>query len=813
MSVVIPPLQDCIARPDTANQRFPLIEHLIAVAKGCGRPDGTPVERLGYLAGLAHDAAKAAAEWQQYIRNPRIPKGPPHAPLGSALFSFWADDLIPQWTKDNRAELGKLLDLALDWTRLVYDHHQKLHDLPVEVAPWTEGTGAGDLPALLEQCDCSGLTNLVKRFFPELKADLSNFRTWLSGSDTCWHRRRRRERSNLINACKRERQGEAVPLALEGMRLPRLGAQLIFADRSHAADWDVSTLPPAEAGEAARTLERHCQEEAEKSHREGADPALVRARQTTQTRALDLYTRQDNALAYTLLLPTGYGKTLNGLRVALEACRRGRCERIIYVAPYLSILSQAANEIRTATGLEVFVHHHLTSATLEDHQPYDVLDTWQAPVLATTFNQLFRALFPKRAQQCLRIRALSRAFLFIDEPQIIDITVWNLFLRALAVVGRERQCTVLFSTATLPPLEDGLGAPAVSLTSGPVVGTGRNRYTIHARSLPWGPAEVADEARSRLTTMNSVVAILNTVRDAVRVYQLAQEKNKEAWRFLAAMMLPGHKARQIAEIRDRLQPKSKGEPIPTGVVCTQILEAGVNLSFRSLLRAIPIFSSIAQAAGRANRHGEGEDTAEVIVFPFRREDGTDSRPFVYRDGTALRHTDTLVTEYPELQEQDLVDVLTAYYERCRRENPATACLQQFEKAAGGEWSALAGLRPFEDRVPEMEVFIPDAEHYLAEGMQPLMDRLAPGGSRELLKRYTDPSFRRSLKTFRERKQLSALIHQFTVSVPKKMVHGIASPCPNHDWLWELSDPNVYSDETGLAHLLGPEGDEPSCQIV
>src|SRR5207244_3087769 len=209
-----------------------------------------------------------------------------------------------------------------------------------------------------------------------------------------------------------------------------------------------------------------CQRSAAEALKNGASPAVVAKRGELQDYAVSAYLASSAAIVYTLFLPTGYGKTLTGLRVALESLRTGRCRRIVYVAPFISILSQSAGVIRAATGQPVFVHHHLSilgdgkdgngadDRQREDHQAFDLLDTWQAPILATTFNQLFRALFPRRAQECLRIPALDAAFVFIDEPQAIEPSIWCAFLRALAVMVRERRCQVLFTTATLPPTGD-----------------------------------------------------------------------------------------------------------------------------------------------------------------------------------------------------------------------------------------------------------------------------------------------------------------------------------------------------------------------
>ena len=63
---------------------------------------------------------------------------------------------------------------------------------------------------------------------------------------------------------------------------------------------------------------------------------------------------------YTLEVPTGGGKTLSSLRFALEHAREHNLDRIIYVIPYLSILSQTALDIREAldTDSDTVLEHH-----------------------------------------------------------------------------------------------------------------------------------------------------------------------------------------------------------------------------------------------------------------------------------------------------------------------------------------------------------------------------------------------------------------------------------------------------------------------
>ena len=187
------------------------------------------------------------------------------------------------------------------------------------------------------------------------------------------------------------------------------------------------------------------------------------------------------------------------------------------------------------------------------------------------------------------------------------------------------------------------------------------------------------EAHRRFDARRSVAVILNTVRDACDVYRRTAAPGDSRWRFLAAAMLPGHKAKIIADVRRLLRrPKEC-----VGVVCTQVLEAGVDLSFASLLRALPVFPSIVQAAGRANRHGAAKDAAEVVVFDYRREEGKQSRQYIYTSEHARATTDAILAAGALIAEQQVPDALDRYFRDLWAAEPATACLERFEKSARG----------------------------------------------------------------------------------------------------------------------------------
>lgn len=808
---MVTPFAQCIARPPEEGRPRLLVEHLTAVAAGCGSRDGDPAERLGHLAGLLHDAGKATTGWQRYIREGKG-KGPPHAPLGAALFAYCAAPLVGVWAEGNRAAREALEDLVLDWTRAVYDHHgvlENLEDLP----PWEATAHPITVRDLVGDLDLAGALRLVADAFAGFSGTAEDCRDWLDRCERDWARAKKLTRARVL-----ERDLGRAPAALavagRGLRLAGLSARLVRADRGDAGQMSRLPLLQELALEAGEALVTTCREKAAAALGEGANAALVGARGELQAAAVARYRRHPGASLFTLLLPTGYGKTLAALRVALAAVAAGRCDRIIYVAPYLSILSQAAREIASATGLEVFEHHHLTVASeaADVADEMGPLDNWEAPVLATTFNQLFRALFPRRAQHTLRLGALDRAFIIVDEPQIIDSAVWAAFVRALAALCELRSCQVLFATATLPPIAPAAGAEPVHL-AGELPPARPGRYRVLPRSVPFAAREVAEAVRlarggdgAVSGPPRSVAVVMNTIADAVAVWRAVEESidDGDGERFfLSAMMLPGHKALTIAQIAAAL--KAGSGPI---AICTQVIEAGVDLSFDEILRASTILPSVAQVAGRANRHGE-KQRARVTVFPFVRGDGKDSRPYVYRDAVTREETDALLGASPELQEEEMGEALARYYDRVWQRSQGTACLERFREAARGNWKELGGLQPYSDGPPRRELLVPREAEGMSAAMCRLRERFAPEGVDQLIDRVQNPRFLKRL-AFADRKRLWALVRQYCVAVPERIARDQGAALT--EWLAVLKDLKDYDERLGMAIHFAENVEEASCTI-
>lgn len=798
---VVTPLDVCIARPSDVKGVHPLVEHLEAVAAGWGSPDGDKDQQLKFLAGLLHDVGKAHTKWQHYIKLPpgQRKKGPPHSPAGSALFCYCAVKMLDHWQV--RGDVRKRLRrLTMGLARDIYDHHGRLGDIGREV-PWANSLFID----FFKHMDLPGLFSLVSKHFPFCEPRPEEVPDWFAAFPAEWE-----QWSIMLAGYERRRLERETNRYVAASRaaLRTVTAGLIKADRYHASGIRPVYLDSSLARQACDRLHSLCLTRGRRVRRRGGAGELAGLRQWLQDAALDNYLKSRRHRFFSLLLPTGLGKTLTSLRLALTACAGTDSGKVIYVAPYLSILSQATREIRAYTGLEVVQHHHLSvideAGRVGDDEDvfFLALEAWQAaPVITTTFNQLFRALFPQRAQQTLRLKGFHKAFLIIDEPQIIDGPVWNLFLQMLAAAAREYDMRILFTTATLPPLHIGLTMEKVVALAPPF--NAPNRYMVETLGESLDCGALVDKVEQQMERVGSAAVIMNTIRDAAEVYAALRDVLPEGVRCvnLSGCMTPLHKSSRISEIISRLE-----QAQPTVVVCTQILEAGVDLSFRVVFRALPILTSVAQAAGRANRHAEGE-AGRVIVFHYLRDGKTDTRRHVYRSAINREETDACLRRCPQWEEPAMTGMVNDYYKNCFARNTQTALYEHLVDAACGAWSKLAGIEPFGRALPRFNLFVPWGEGYLDKHGASWMQRYAPEGAEQLYEKF---AAREHLQMdFIGRKRFMALLQHFLVPIPPESAVPLAASLSDTS-ISRLVDPDMYSDETGLGHILGrSEEDTPA----
>ncbi|NMB45490.1 MAG: CRISPR-associated helicase Cas3' [Firmicutes bacterium] len=333
---------------------------------------------------------------------------------------------------------------------------------------------------------------------------------------------------------------------------------------------------------------------------------------------------------YRLTVPTGGGKTLASLRFALHHARHHGLERILYVIPYTSIIDQNASTIKDIIEAHpdckgMVLEHHSNLEPDRQNSPEQKLFTqnWDAPIVLTTMVQFLEALFGSGTTKVRRMHQMANAVIIFDEIQTLPIRCIHMFNLALRFLVNHCGSTAVLCTATQPllhtvkprsrALPDEQDAEITPDVKSMFAQFKRVHLQDRTDSKPWSHEELAMEILEQWEQKRSVLAILNTKRDALRVYQKLSERESIPIWHLSTSMCPAHRLSVLGKINRRLEDK---EPIIC--ISTQLIEAGVDLDFDVAFRALAGLDSIQQAAGRCNRHGRNA-FGNVFIFELAGE--------------------------------------------------------------------------------------------------------------------------------------------------------------------------------------------------
>ncbi|MEN8130237.1 MAG: CRISPR-associated helicase Cas3' [Pseudomonadota bacterium] len=346
----------------------------------------------------------------------------------------------------------------------------------------------------------------------------------------------------------------------------------------------------------------------------GAEPTPVnriRAQVLAQCRKA---ARQDPGV-FSLTVPTGGGKTLSSLAFGLEHGIAHQKDRIIYVIPYTSIIEQTAGIFRSIFGDQVIEHHSNLDQEQEDRKSRLAAENWDAPIIVTTNVQFFESLFAARTSRCRKLHNIANSIVVLDEAQLLPPEFLQPILDVMNQLTAHYGVTFVLSTATQPALHtwrDSFGAtlirglePVREIIDNPdVLYEALERVNVELPADLQKPRQW-QEIAAEISEHDSVLAIVNTRNDARELHALMPAGT---WH-LSALMCGQHRSEVIAEIKTRL---SCGESVR--VVSTQLVEAGVDIDFPAVYRALAGLDSIAQAAGRCNREGTLPVKGRMAVF-------------------------------------------------------------------------------------------------------------------------------------------------------------------------------------------------------
>jgi CRISPR-associated endonuclease/helicase Cas3 len=320
---------------------------------------------------------------------------------------------------------------------------------------------------------------------------------------------------------------------------------------------------------------------------------------------------------FSLTVPTGGGKTLASLAFALDHAIAHGLRRVIYVAPFTSIIEQNAQVLRQAfgdLGEDAVLEHH--SALHDDprisRQSIDkrrlAMENWDAPVVVTTAVQFFESLFADRPARCRKLHNIAASVVILDEAQTLPVHLLQPCVALLDELALNYRTSLMLCTATQPALarEQGFKNGLDKLRE---LAPEPARLYQQLRRVGRHLGRLDDDALcAQLRQREQVLCIVNNRRHARALYQRIAELDGAF--HLSTLMHARHRSQTLATIRQRLD---SGQPCR--LISTSLIEAGVDVDFPTVLRAEAGLESIAQAAGRCNREGRRPQAAsEVLVF-------------------------------------------------------------------------------------------------------------------------------------------------------------------------------------------------------
>ena len=340
------------------------------------------------------------------------------------------------------------------------------------------------------------------------------------------------------------------------------------------------------------------------------------------------FAENHNCGIYKLSIPTGGGKTYSSMRFALKVARKYKKDRIFYVAPFLSILEQNANDLKNIFDNSSHILEHHSNVVFQNSEDGETIkkhelleDNWESPMIFTTMVRFLDVLFGKKTTDIRRMHQFKNSVIIIDEAQAIPVRFIHMFNTAMNFLASVCNATIVLCTATQPIFES-VKRPLLYSKDVDII-SNIEKYAKAFKRVDI----VVDYANKQQTTEDlcnflvekidkNALIILNTKTAVRKLYDSVKTVFGADYEIiqLTTYMCAQHRLDTIDHIKKVLRKNKK-------IICisTQLIEAGVDISFDTVFRSLSGLDNIIQAAGRCNRNGLSKINQKTYVIQYLEE--------------------------------------------------------------------------------------------------------------------------------------------------------------------------------------------------
>ena len=575
-----------------------ITKHCQKTAKYCSETTkALGLENLGYYVGIIHDAGKFSNEFQEYIKKAangeNVRRGSVNhtfAAVAYTLKQFHNDELHKQLT----AELAA-------WT--IGSHHGLF-----DINDFEKKNGFDHRLDYINNNDAYKLS--IQRFFENCISEdkLCNIFSQACNEVKIFH-------DKIFSFCKKDTfttkgAGKTAYSFLLGMVARILLSALIDADRNDTYEFMNNTKNNQKYIANNEFLKKQSEYIEKRLNEFICNTEINLIRRDISDQASGFAKTMPEGGIFRLNVPTGAGKTLTSFRTALSAAINGNVSRIIYALPLLSIIDQNAKVIKEYSYDKTFVTEHHSNIikenmTKEELDKYELIcESWDNAVIVTTLVQFLNTLFSGKTQAVRRMKALIGSVIIIDEVQTVPLKMLFMFNNALNFLAYFCGCKIILCSATQPCFEKTDYMLKYSencdivKTNEQIKKAFKRTEIIDKTNLPMSVEQICDFSMELIKNSENLLIICNTKNTAESIFKEISIISPREFKVfcLTANMCMKHRQLILRMINYFLEKHEK-------IICisTQLVEAGVDFSFETLIRIRAGLDNIAQAAGRCNR--------------------------------------------------------------------------------------------------------------------------------------------------------------------------------------------------------------------